>query len=338
MKSLLRAAAVGVGLVGLVGGALAVYYIAEFHKKGYYLPVNRFQMHVLYWYSHYLNTSAKTNRYKEVNSPHAVELSAGHLTLVLGDQFDRGAGVVGYIGINELTHRLEPDSPFVPIYGGMILGGRSAKLKRISGFEGEIEILTKPWLSVRYALTPPHYIDVEVLRRDGSPAEPFAAVSYLNRPPDPAIYLVDADGSWRRHYDPVHGQASSVAPDGMALPALQQEPNATYAHGTNNFADSFTPWRYRPDLALFYGRFRKMVLVFMFPPASGVIPFMSPSGGGTHLDGVTNPAWDWRFLAGGEADSRCLKMRLIYKPFVDNDDILWEYKRWAGDNQNCRTD
>lgn len=334
VKSLFRTAVVSVGLAGLVGGALAVYYIADFHKKGYYLSVNRFQMHVLYYYSHYLNTWAKTNRYKEVISPNAIELSTDDLTLVLGDQYDRGAGVVGYIGINKLTHRLEPDSPFVPIYAGMILGGSSARLKRISRLEGEI--LTKR-LNVRYTLTPPHYIDIEILRQGDSPAEPLSAVSYLNRPPDPAIYLVDADGNWRRHYDPVHGRASSVAPDGLVLPPLRRKPNAAYAHGTNNFWDSFTSWRYRPDLALFYGRFRNMVLVYMFPPGSKVIPFMSPSGGGTHLDGVTNPAWDWRFLPAAESGNRCLKMRLIYKPFVNNDDILWEYKRWAGDSLNCRS-
>ena len=48
-------------------------------------------------------------------------------------------------------------------------------------------------------------------------------------------------------------------------------------------------WRYHPDYALFYGRFKKMVLVHMLPPRCGVIPYMSPSGGGRRMR--TSLAW-----------------------------------------------
>ena len=58
---------------------------------------------------------------------------------------------------------------------------------------------------------------------------------------------------------------------------------------------------------------------------------MSPSGGGAHPDGVTNPAWDWRIPAGARraAGGDTLRMRLVYKPFVDNDDVLREYQAWT---------
>ena len=325
-------ATLAVGTAGLL--APTIYYIYDFHKRGYYIAINKFQMVVLHYYSHYLNTDAKISKYREVLYPNHVTLSLGDLSLVLGDHRDRGAGVKGYVGIIKLTHRVEDFSPFVPIYAGLIFGGRQATLKRKSDSEGEIQIFAapgRPGRLLRFTLVEPHYVDIEVIEPCGRSDASITALSYLNRPEDPAIYVVDSSGKWRRHYDPVHGAAASIAPAGVEIPPLKRVADALYPHGTNNFADGFVDWRYRPELALFYGRFKAMVLIFMFPPNSGVIPFMSPSGGGTHLDGVTNPAWDWRIPAAVRraAHGDTFRMRLVYKPFVDNDDALREYRAWT---------
>jgi hypothetical protein len=154
----------------------------------------------------------------------------------------------------------------------------------------------------------------------------------MNGPKDPGVYFVTPDLQWQRHYDPVHGNAASIYPDGMPLPKLQKVPNAIYKHGTNAFSDSVSKWRYHPEYALFYGRFGKMVLIHMFPPRCEVIPYMSPSGGGRQPEGRKNPAWDWR----GRFKNLEIKdgwsqftMRAVYKPFVSDDDVLEEYRRWV---------
>jgi hypothetical protein len=70
----------------------------------------------------------------------------------------------------------------------------------------------------------------------------------------------------------------------------------------------------------------------MFPPRCEVIPYMSPSGGGSQADGRKNPAWDWRVtLRHGivpKAETQ-FTVRAIYKPFVSEADVLEEYRRWA---------
>jgi hypothetical protein len=154
----------------------------------------------------------------------------------------------------------------------------------------------------------------------------------MNGPEDPGIYFVTPSLDWQRHYDPVHGNAASIYPDGMPLPELQTVPNAIYKHGTNAFSDSVSKWRYHPDYALFYGRFGKMVLIHMFPPRCGVIPYMSPSGGGRQPDGRKNPAWDWRgrFKNLVVKDGRSqFTMRAAYKLYVSDEDVLKEYRRWV---------
>jgi hypothetical protein len=154
----------------------------------------------------------------------------------------------------------------------------------------------------------------------------------MNGPEDPGVYFVTPSLQWQRHYDPVHGNAASIYPEGMSLPKLPKVPNAVYRHGTNAFSDSVSKWRYHPDYALFYGRFGKMVLIHMFPPRSEVIPYMSPSGGGRQPDGRQHPAWDWR----GRFKDLEIKdgwsqftMRAVYKRYLSNDDVLEEYRRWV---------
>jgi hypothetical protein len=76
-----------------------------------------------------------------------------------------------------------------------------------------------------------------------------------------------------------------------------------------------------------------MVLVHMFPPRSGVIPYISPSGGGRQPDGRKNPAWDWRGYFAAEKDGEGIAhmtMRAIYKKFDSDEDIVAEYRKWAG--------
>jgi hypothetical protein len=265
--------------------------------------------------------------------PVTVTLKAGSLTCVLGDHRDHGAGKTGYIGIHKLAHTVEPESPFVPQYAGIIIARSQAQVRKLSASEGEITHLFdgKETHHMRFTLVPPHYIDIVITVPRGAVGGVINCCSYMNGPEDPGIYFVDPKGRWQRHYDPVHGNAASIFPEGMPLPVLQKVPNATYKHGTNSFADSVSEWRYDPKLALYYGLFKKMVFIQMFPPDCGVIPYMSPTGGGTHPSGRKNPAWDWRIrvLKAESPGKVTLRLRLVYKLFVNQRDVLNEYRAWC---------
>ncbi|MBL7042632.1 MAG: hypothetical protein ISR77_28610 [Pirellulaceae bacterium] len=264
-----------------------------------------------------------------------VELKAGELTLLLGNEFDHGAGKTGYIGIWNLTSVHEQRNIFFHRYAGWIQHRHRANVERISDSEGAIQHFLpdgRIWSRQTFKIVPPYSFDCTFSRPSTSGAESFNGTSYMNGPKDPGVYFVTPDLEWQRHHDPVHGNAASIYAEGMPLPKLQKVPDATYKHGTNAFSDSVSKWRYHPDYALFYGRFGKMVLIHMFPPRCGVIPYMSPSGGGRQPDGRNNPAWDWR----GRFKNLEIKdgwsqftMRAVYKPYVSDDDVLEEYQRWA---------
>jgi hypothetical protein len=119
----------------------------------------------------------------------------------------------------------------------------------------------------------------------------------------------------------------------MPVPKVEKVSNSRYPSGAAHFRDSFSDLRYHPDFALFYGRYREMVLVHMFPPGCQVIPYTSPSGGGFQPDGKQrNPAWDWRVVIheGVEPGQEVtFTMRAIYKRYISEEDVLAEYRKWT---------
>jgi len=256
------------------------------------------------------------------DEPDSVELRHGELTCVLGNEKDHGAGRTGYIGLWSLTSTHNPRNAFVPRYAGWIQQRQRALVTRISNTKGVTQHYDADGdATVRqtFRLIAPYYFDCTFSRQATGPTVSFNGTSYMNGPEDPGIYFVDHEGNWQRHYDPQHGNAASIFPQGMQLPVLKKVPNARFRHGTNRFSDAVSRWRYDPDHALFYGRIGSMVLVHMFPPRCGVIPYMSPSGGGQQPDGRKNPAWDWHgsFPAAQDAAGAAhLTMRAIYKRFV----------------------
>jgi hypothetical protein len=272
---------------------------------------------------------------EEPARPQTVELRAGELRLVLGNEADHGAGRTGYIGIWSLTSVHEPTNLFVPRYAGWIQSRGRASVTRVSDVEGVIQHLDeagRPTIRQTFKLLPPYSFDCTFSRVAAGNSASFAGKSYMNGPEDPGIYFLDPQMRWQRHYDPEHGNAASILPQGMPLPVLERVPHAQYRHGTNSFSDSVSQWRYHPDYALFYGRFKEMVLIHMFPPRCNVIPYMSPSGGGSQPDGRKNPAWDWHgpFALGAAPNTEAhLTVRAVYKRYVSDADILEEYRRWV---------
>jgi hypothetical protein len=124
------------------------------------------------------------------------------------------------------------------------------------------------------------------------------------------------------------------------VPVVKKVPNSRYPSGAARFRDSFSKWRYHPEYALFYGRYREMVLVHMFSPRCGVIPYMSPTGGGRQPDGRRrNPAWDWHIqITEGVAANKEVRftVRAVYKKYVSDADVLEEYRRWVEELRKLR--
>lgn len=92
--------------------------------------------------------------------------------------------------------------------------------------------------------------------------------------------------------------------------------NATLA---SHFSD------YRFAEPLFWGRFRNMVLIYMFDDAERIRFSQSPTGGGGK-----NPAWDFQFIIRDFKVNRPygFRARLVYKPFTGVSETTAEYRRW----------
>jgi len=264
------------------------------------------------------------------------ELRGGEITLLLGNEYDHGAGRTGYIGIWSLTSIHEPTNVFVPHYAGWIHRRNRAQVTRISVTEGVIQHIGSDGTAgtkQSFRVIPPYYFDCVFTTPLSGDSIEIGGTSYMNGPEDPGVYFLNPEMKWQRHYDTLHGNAASILPAGMPEPEVRKVPGSPYPKGTARFADTFADHRYHPDYALFYGRFRDMVLVHMFKPRSNVIPYTSPSGGGLRPGGqLRNPAWDWRVtvsrgvLSNKEAS---FLVRAIYKKYINDADILAEYQRWT---------
>ena len=265
---------------------------------------------------------------------HTVTIQVGNLTVIVGDDTDHGAGKAGYEGLWHLSHVQRPENIYVDRYAGLIAHRRPCTVKPIGTNAAEIRREDSGAWEL-FEVKPPHYVDYTVRLTPGGTVASWNTASYMNAPEDPGIHLINTDGEWFRHYDPEHGSAASVPPASMTeFPPLNKVENARYAHGTNSFADSFSGLTFDPERALYYGRIDDMVLIYMFERGDWVIPYMSPSGGGYNKElDRKNPAWDFRYWMTGltPGEEVVLRHRVVYKPFVSNEDVLAEYDKWRAE-------
>ena len=277
-------------------------------------------------------------------------LKSSQLEVVIGNnkalEYDGTQHRAGYNGVFSLKSTLQPDSPFVPDYAGLNLehyfdgSGRrrredffeprysSMKLRRID--DNTVELYqaatrvfqVESWTRFSVALD---YIDFSFrckpYRDDyqGNFLGTFWA-SYINGPLDKSMYLLDANSSleqpgWIQFCTQTHNRDSTVT-------HANDKADLKFDSGDTLFAN-ISPLRY--SAPFFYGRFRNMVLIYVFHPQSTIRFSHSPSGGGRSAknDG-TNPAWDFQLIipqpkAGNEYE---LRGRLLYKQWEGRDDVL----------------
>lgn len=277
-----------------------------------------------------------------------ITLEAGDMKVVFVD--NRAFGAVhraGYNGIASWEHRQEDSALFVPLFAGFnlehIFGGDSLqqlfepRLHPMSLFrKNDREVLLyqspTPLSAVEtvteFKVVAPHYIDVTfrcVLHSDSFFRHGYAGLfwaSYTRQPPDRKIYFIGKTGgiqspSWITAESTQHGVNSTHrnASDSLDL-FFAENFNATLA---NHFSE------YRYTKPFYYGRSGKMCFAYLFGPGPVIRFSQSPNGGGD-----LNPAWDFQWIIPRPQLNKvyAFKARLIYKPFVSNEDIREEYTKW----------
>lgn len=247
----------------------------------------------------------------------------------------------------ETHHKEQPENVFVPFYAGFnlehIFGGDRLEekfeprrhpmtLKKVS--ERTVVLHQSPTplshveSTITFTVTPPHYIDIRVEhiahKRDFFKHGYLGTfwASYINAPEDKCIYLLGTEPGnekthWITAFSPKHGFKSTHLPIGEKQDLFFAEDfNATLA---NHFSDC------RFSQPFFYGRFRNMVVIFMFDRSEGVRFSQSPTGGG-----AKNPAWDFQFIVRNFEAGKpyCFRARLAYRPAQDHQDALRERGEW----------
>lgn len=264
-------------------------------------------------------------------------------------------------GYNGIFRMLSPDcdeSPYVPFYSGVNLEHyfderprhddgkiffepRNAPMtfERVSDTVAELVQPATPFYRVasrtRFELREPYYVDVAYRCTptenvfQGEYMGVFWA-SYINAPINKGLYFLRGgsmldEPQWVQYVTQEHGRDSTVLPEG-------DETDLSYPEGGGLLFGSLSPLRY--SVPFYYGRFRNMVLIYIFKPNPYLRFSHSPSGGGRTPKGDdTNPAWDYQLVIPGFEVGKeyGLDMRVVFKPWVDREDVLKEVRAYLGD-------
>ena len=255
----------------------------------------------------------------------------------------------GYNGIAQLYHVSVDSGIFVPAFAGFnlehVFGGDSLEqlfeprrqpmtLYRKTNDEVLLYQETTPLSGVEsltsFKLVEPHYIDITfecIFHKEDFFRHDYAGLfwaSYIQDPDDKKIYFKGlpensaADsGPWIAAWSREHGVESTHRGE-------KDDHDFYFAENFNVvLASHFS--RYRYSEPYFFGRYKGMVLAFLFESKEVIRFSQSPTGGGD-----LNPAWDFQYLIPSpEMEKKySFKVRMVYKPFISEDDIVGEFKKW----------
>ena len=284
-------------------------------------------------------------------------LKTSELEVVIGNnrslETDDVQHRAGYNGVFAIRARQQAESPFVPAYAGINLEHyfdgrprseshvffepRHAKmnLTKINERTAELHQPATPVFGVeswtRFEVKERHSIDFSFRCRPhrndyvGGFLGVFWA-SYINAPLNKSMYFIDAESSlehpmWKQLCTQLHNRDSTVRHASEAVELMFQGRETLFANDS--------PLRY--STPFFYGRFRNMVLIYVFRPGAGLRFTHSPSGGGRTTNGDdTNPAWDFQLIVTDPqpGEEYRLEGRLIYKEWTNRDDVLSEVSEY----------
>jgi hypothetical protein len=273
-------------------------------------------------------------------------IQAGEVQTIIGDASRAGVGGAQYAGVWSLTSIHRPFNAFGNSYAGLLPSEVRGKAPTLEVVDANTVVLRRraddkhpSHCEARYQIKAPYYIDHQLTIDDQKPIAPFdgpgnyreiAWCNYMNSPQDPHLYFL-SDGKWFRYMSPRHGVGSNIAPSYVPDPELEalppQDEKSAWRHP---FHVDRIPQRF--DQPFYYGRLDDMALLFVFDKPRQLRFYLSPSGGGgSILPGMNCPAWDfeWVLTPGNylPLKPRTFRVRMVYKKFVSNEDILEEVRR-----------
>jgi hypothetical protein len=276
------------------------------------------------------------------------------LRCVIGNNAPLGEHAGRYNGLFSLWAPDQAESPFVPTYAGWNLEHyfdarprhhdgdtffepRTAPMTftRINATTAELYQPQTPHFGVeswsRFEVREPYYVDFSFRAVAHKPLEGgFLGVfwaSYINGSLDKSLYFLSAGSDldqprWVQLCTQAHDRDSTV------LPAAG-DAGITFQEGGSTLWNNISPLKY--GVPAFYGRFRNMVLIYIFEPGPHIRLTHSPSGGGTSATGDdTNPAWDFQFFVPHVElkTAYSFRGRLIYRPWTNREDVLLEMRKF----------
>ena len=282
-------------------------------------------------------------------SCHFHHLQTEELSLVIGDNSASQGHKAGYNGIWQLTSRHDCRPLFLPGFCGMnfeTIAPRPA-INVTEPRDHPMELLIDDRLrqvTLHQSPTPAHHVESWMTFRTAGPSHVdwtfryrlhdssvfptgfagFFFANYIHRPENKAIYLLSRDVydalMWIQFCTTFQGRDSAVT--------WKDDPyDLHFSSHDHGLYSSRAPVRYTVPLIL--GRRGEMAFVLMFESPSGVVISHGMGGGGFVEDrSDRNPAWDFFLYVRNpsERPEGQWNGRLLYKKFLDRDDILREYQ------------
>lgn len=291
-------------------------------------------------------------------APHAVELRVERLTCRIGDNRALGSHRAGYNGIFSMASPDQAENVYVPAFAGINLENffdarprhpdqkvffeprsHPMTLRRINATTVELRQASTPFFGIesrmRFELKSPYYVDYTYTCIPHKPdlAGRFFGVfwaSYINAPHDKSVYFLGKRAGlehpfWEQMFSQVHDRDSTwrSRDDQVKLDFRGPSPALWRA---------ISPLRY--SVPFYYGRYRNMVLIYIFRPGPTVRFTISPSGGAESLaHHQMNPAWDFHMVVPNYrvGESYRLQMRAVYKRWGGRADVLDEVRRYLAE-------
>ncbi len=277
---------------------------------------------------------------------HCTILQAGDLQTIVGDASRNGVGGQQYCGLWSLTSKHRQFNAFGNSYAGLIPGEIRGKLPALEAVDNNTCVLSRVAdeshpadVRAEYRLKAPYYVDHTLtfvdkqdFRREGCDFREVSWCCYMNCPDDPCLHFLSG-GQWHRYISPSHGVGSNIAPGYIPERALEDWPVKSNWQEERLDDRSFHWDRYdrRFDEPFYFGRLGNMVMILVFDTPRWLRFFCSPTGGGLSLiHGQACPAWDFEWVIPASdyevGKQYRFQVRLVYKQFVSEDDVLEEYR------------
>jgi hypothetical protein len=274
-------------------------------------------------------------------------IQSEELQAVVGDCARQGMGGPQYCGLWSLTSKHRQFNCFGNTFAGLLPGelrGRGNTRLRLE--DDRAASLYKPATdqdpteaTAMYRFISPQCLEHTLVIRDTRSRvsalgyREVSWCSYTNCPEDPTLHFL-ANGQMTAYISPEHGVGSRLAPS--YIPEAQLEKLPPQDEKRQPFHVNWAPLRF--DRPFYYGRLGHMVLLYVFDTPEDLRFFCSPTGGGNSLvPGQSCPAWDFLWIIPADKyqvdKESVFRLRLIYKPFVSDDDVLAEATKASAEMQ-----